>query len=126
LRGHDSELSGDEIERAHHGDLLQLAGSRNAQFGSPFCPCAGQIKDGSTPPVHWRTAAVARQRLLRHQLKTRAGLLHGRVLTFQGVAGSLAGKTPFLRNTAGSREGEMRLPGGPLDFLRQARRTVRA
>jgi hypothetical protein len=53
---------------------------------------------------------VARQRVLLHQLKTRAGPLHGLGVlpAFPRVVGSLAGKAPFSRGTPDSRECEMR------------------
>src|SRR3984893_14291040 len=64
LRGHDSELAGNEVERAHHGDLLRLAGSLDAQVGSPFCPgTVGQRLRFIGEQQH----NVARQRLLLHQ-----------------------------------------------------------
>ncbi|MGH6822856.1 MAG: hypothetical protein ACREC4_05090 [Methylocella sp.] len=34
LRGHDGKPAGNEAEPAHHGDLLRLAGSFDAQAGS--------------------------------------------------------------------------------------------
>lgn len=78
LRGHDSELAGNEVERAHQGDFLRLAGRRNAQVGAPVRPSAGQIRMGQ------RLQFIGNQ---QH---------------------NVARKAPFLRSTPDGRECEMR------------------
>src|ERR1039458_9288359 len=113
LRGLDNKVAGDEVERAHHSDLLRLARRLDAQVGSPFRPRAGEIGMGQRLRfIGEQQNDVARQRLLFHQLKTQTGSLHGLGVlpAFQRVAGALVGEAPFLRNTTDSRECEMRCP----------------
>jgi hypothetical protein len=70
-RGLDNEFTGDEVERAHHGDLLRLARGVDAQIGSSFRPGAGEIGMGQRLRfIGEQQHDVARQRLLFHQLKT--------------------------------------------------------
>jgi hypothetical protein len=98
-RGLDNEFTGDEVERAHHGDLLRLARGVDAQIGSSFRPGAGEIGMGQRLRfIGEQQHDVARQRLLFHQLKTQTGSLYGLGVlpAFQRVAGALAGEAPHM------------------------------